>query len=130
MGHLHSINMRLYKCIVKNNQQISKVSCQRSQGMQSISLREAMFVLKLGIEMHRQMSRLMRLKNERPHEKNKICIGADQLRIYCIFFFSKFWIVQSLFFLNPKFPASSHLLYLYSSVCVRPGRKPQRLVFS
>ena len=31
-------------------------------------------------------------------------------------------IVQFLFFLNPKFPASSNLLCLYSSVCVRPGR--------
>ena len=38
--------------------------------------------------------------------------------------------VQSLFFLNPKFQASSHLLWLYSPVCVGPGRKPQRQVFS
>ena len=33
-------------------------------------------------------------------------------------------IVQSLYFLNPKFQASSHLLRLYSLVCVGPGRKP------
>ena len=33
-------------------------------------------------------------------------------------------IIQSLFFLNTKFPASSHLLCLYSSVCIRPGPKP------
>ena len=39
-------------------------------------------------------------------------------------------IVQSLFYLNPKFQASSHLLWLYSPVCVGPGRKPQRPVFS
>ena len=39
-------------------------------------------------------------------------------------------IVQSLYFLNPKFQASSHLLRLYSPVCVRPGRKPRRLFFS
>ena len=39
-------------------------------------------------------------------------------------------IVQSLFFLNAKFQASSHLLWLYSPVCVGPGRKPQRPVFS
>ena len=39
-------------------------------------------------------------------------------------------IVQSLFFLNPKFQASSHLLWLYSPVCVGPGRKPRRPVFS
>ena len=39
-------------------------------------------------------------------------------------------IVQSLFFLNPKFQASSHLLWRYSPVCVGPGRKPRRPVFS
>ena len=31
-------------------------------------------------------------------------------------------IVQFLSFLNPKFPASNHLLGLYSPVCVGPGR--------
>ena len=35
-------------------------------------------------------------------------------------------IVQFLFFLNPKFHVSSHLMYLHRPVCVRPGRKPQR----
>ena len=39
-------------------------------------------------------------------------------------------IVQSLFYLNTKFQASSHLLWLYSLVCVRPGQKPRRPVFS
>ena len=34
-------------------------------------------------------------------------------------------IVQSLFFLNLKFQASSHFLWLYSPVCVGPGRKPE-----
>ena len=29
-----------------------------------------------------------------------------------------------MYFLNPKFQASSHLLWLYSPVCVGPGRKP------
>ena len=33
-------------------------------------------------------------------------------------------IVQSLFYLNPKSQDSSHLLRLYSLVCVGPGRKP------
>ena len=37
---------------------------------------------------------------------------------------------QPLFFLNPKFQASSHLLWLYSPVCVGPGKKPRRPVFS
>ena len=39
-------------------------------------------------------------------------------------------IVQFLFYLNPKCQASSHLLWLYSPVCVGPGRKPRRPVFS
>ena len=37
-------------------------------------------------------------------------------------------IVQSLYYLNPKFQASSHLLWLCSPVCVGPGRKPRRPV--
>ena len=40
------------------------------------------------------------------------------------------WIVRSLFYLNPKFQASSHLLWVYSLVCVGPGQKPRRPVFS
>ena len=39
-------------------------------------------------------------------------------------------IVQSLYFLYTKFQASSHLVWLYSLVCVGPGRKPRRPVFS
>ena len=38
--------------------------------------------------------------------------------------------VQSLYFLTTKFQASSHLERLYSLVCVGPGRKPPRRVFS
>ena len=55
--------------------------------------------------------------------KPDICIcenkDADQLRGNAT------RIVQFLYFLNPKFPASSYLLWLYSLVCVRPGRKPE-----
>ena len=39
-------------------------------------------------------------------------------------------IVQSLYFLNLKFQDSSHLMLLYSPVCVGPGQKPRRQVFS
>ena len=38
--------------------------------------------------------------------------------------------VQSLYFVNPKFQASSYLLLLYSLVCVAPGRIPRRPIFS
>ena len=34
-------------------------------------------------------------------------------------------IVQSLYYLNSKFQASSHLLWLHSSACDGPGRKPR-----
>ena len=37
---------------------------------------------------------------------------------------------KSLYFLNTKCQASNHLVWLYSPVCVGPGRKPQRPVFS
>ena len=33
--------------------------------------------------------------------------------------------LQDLNFLNPKFQASSNLHWLYSPVCVRPGKKPR-----
>ena len=35
------------------------------------------------------------------------------------------WIEQSLYYLNPKLQASSYLLWLYSPVCVGPGRNPE-----
>ena len=58
---------------------------------------------------------------------------ADQLRgnakLISAFVFAT-WIVQSFFYLNSKFQASSHLLWLYSLVCVGPGRKTRRQVFS
>ena len=38
--------------------------------------------------------------------------------------------VHSLYFLDPKFQASSHPLWQYSPVRVGPGRKPRRLVIS
>ena len=59
---------------------------------------------------------------------------ADQLRVnreadqrLC---FRYIRIVQSLFYINPKFQASSHLLWSYSPVCVKPGRKSRRPIFS
>ena len=64
-------------------------------------------------------------------KKPAFCIcekkDADQLRgklISAFVFATKK--VQSLYFLNLKFQASSHLLLLYSLVCVGPGRKPER----
>ena len=71
-------------------------------------------------------------------EKTGFCIcenkDADQLRgnrkadQRLCFFATR--IVESLYFLNPKFQASSHLLWLYRPVCVGLGRNPRRPVFS
>ena len=64
--------------------------------------------------------------------KSTICIGenkdADQLRGVTAKLISAFVfairIVQFLFYLNPKFQASSSFLCLYRPVCVGPVRKP------
>ena len=56
-------------------------------------------------------------------------IFAVTAKLISVFVFAT-RIVQSLYLLNPKFRASSHLLWLYSPVCVGPGREPRRSVFS
>ena len=78
---------------------------------------------------HFKMSLVMR-KRIFAYAKTKTQISfAVTAKLISAFVFAA-WIVQSLFFLNPKFHASSHLLWLYSPVCVGPGRKPRRPVFS
>ena len=63
-------------------------------------------------------------KNEPCHEKTNI-LQKHRLtaKLISTFVFAT-RIAHCLFFLNQNFPASSHLLCLYSSVCARPGRKP------
>ena len=57
---------------------------------------------------------------------------ADQLRgsakLISAFVFAT-QIVQSLYFLNTKFQASSHLVWSCSLVCVGPGQNPRKPVF-
>ena len=55
--------------------------------------------------------------------------GTETAKLISAFVFA-IRIVQFLYYLNPKFQASSHILWLYSPVCVGPGRKPRRPVFS
>ena len=50
--------------------------------------------------------------------------GADKKQISAFVFATR--IVQFLYFLNPKIPASSHSVCFYSLVCIRAGRKPRR----
>ena len=87
------------------------------------------------LTIYQNMSRIVR--------KPAFCIcknkDADQLRGNCeadltaklisAFVFA-IRIIQFLYYLNPKFQASSHLLWLYNPVCVGLGRKPRRPVFS
>ena len=68
-----------------------------------------------------QMFRLMVVHISCVRRQPAFCIcknkDADQLR-------------GNLYYLNSKFHAASHLLWLYSPVCFRPGRKPRRQVLS
>ena len=69
------------------------------------------------------MSRVMG-KKRIAYAKTKTQISfAVTAKLISAFVFTT-WIVQYLYFLNAKFPASSHLQLLYSIVCVRPGPKP------
>ena len=54
---------------------------------------------------------------------------AVTVKLISVFVFAT-RIVQSLYFLNPKFQASNHLMWLYSPACIGSGRKPRRPVFS
>ena len=86
-------------------------------------------LLTLSCNSSNYMSRIVR--------KPDFCLGenkgADQLRgtakLISAFVFAT-RIVQFLFYLNPKFQASCSFLSLYRPVCVGPGRKPRRQVFS
>ena len=72
----------------------------------------------------------MRKQRRRSAVKTKTQISfAVTAKLISTFVFAT-WIEQSLYFLNPKFQASSYLVWLYSRVCVGPGRKPRRPVFS
>ena len=69
-------------------------------------------------------------KSDFAYAKTKTQISfAVTARLISAFVFAT-RIVQSLFFLNPKFQAFSHLLWLYSPICVGPGRKPRRPAIS
>ena len=62
--------------------------------------------------------------------KTQISFAVDAKLISAFVFATYIVQSESLYFLNPKFQASSHLLRLRSPVCVGPGREPRRPVFS
>ena len=57
-------------------------------------------------------------------EADQLCGNREADHRLCFRYIDR-QIVQSLFFLNTKFQASSHLVWLYSLVCMGPGRKPE-----
>ena len=81
------------------------------------------------------MSRIMRkpafcICENKGSAKTKVQISFEvTAQLISVFVFATL-IVQSLYFLNLKFQVSNHLLWLYSPVCVGPGRIPQRQVYS
>ena len=68
------------------------------------------------------MSRIMRKPTLCVKTKTQISFVATANPISALFFATR--IVHFLFFLNPKSQASSHLLWLYSLICVGPVQKP------
>ena len=82
-----------------------------------LTLVAQMFRLLIRCTHENDMSRIVR--------KPDFCLGENK----GAFVFAT-RIVQFLFYLNPKFQASSSFLSLYRPVCVGPGRKPRRPVFS
>ena len=79
--------------------------------------------------MYSGLSRIVR-KRDFGYAKTKAQISfAVTVKLISAFDFATM-IVQLFFFRDPKFQASSHLIYLYRPVCVRPGRKRRRPVFS
>ena len=63
-------------------------------------------------------------------EKTGFCICKNKTAKLISAFVSVIRIVNSLYYLHPKFQATSDLLWLYRPACVGPGRKPRRPVFS
>ena len=74
------------------------------------------------------MSQVMKKKTDFRLCKNKDTVQlAVSAQLISIFVFAVSWIVQLLLNLYPKFQDSSFLLWVYRTVCVRPGWKSQRL---
>ena len=81
--------------------------------------------------------KLSKMTSESHPEKTGFCICETKTQIsfavtaklISAFVFTA-QIVKSFYSLNPEFHVSNHLLWLYSPVCIGPGRKPRRPVFS
>ena len=65
-------------------------------------------------------------ENKDAYQLHSNCAADQRLCFHCTYSTSTI----PRYYLNPKFQASSHLLWLYRPVCVGPSRKPRRPVFS
>ena len=83
----------------------------------------------MGLDTHIDLSRVVRKLAFCICESKDAISFAVTAKLISAFVFA-IRIVQSLYYINPKFQASSNLLWPYSLVCVGPGRKPRRPVFS
>ena len=76
------------------------------------------------VQSHEKTNNLhMRNRRRRIAQYTQLSESAVAAQLISTFVFAT-QIVQSPFFLNPKFQASSLLLWMYRPVCVRPGRNP------
>ena len=80
------------------------------------------------IEPHREKTGFLPRRKQRRRSASRLRFAVTAKLISAFVFATR--IVQFLFYLNPKFQASSSFLSLYRPVCVGPGRKPRRPVFS
>ena len=69
-------------------------------------------------ELRREKTGFLHMRKQRRRSASRLTA-----KLISVFVFAT-WIVQSFYFINTKFQASSHLLLLHSPVCVGPGRKP------
>ena len=76
---------------------------------------------------HHVKTGFLHMRKQRVKDADQLCSNCTADQRLCFHYTDS---TIPVFFPNPKFQASSHLLWLYSPVCVGPGRKPLRPVFS
>ena len=62
--------------------------------------------------------------------KTQISFAVTAQLISAFVFDTQIHVVHFLYYLHPKFQVYSHILWVYRPVCVGPGRKPRKPVFS
>ena len=110
--------------IIVHNEYIAPINCvqfERKGDMNDdfvphIHVYSKISTILIQIEPRREKTGFLHMRKQRRRSVSR--------KLICVFVFAT-RIVQSLYFLNPKFQASSHLLWLHSPVCVGPGKKSE-----